>query len=196
MKIGLAILAAGNGKRFGSNKLLADFDGMPMIRRVLHAIPPGMTGNTVIVTQYPEIAASAAEYGIKAVFNHAPDEGISLSVRLGTKSLADCDSVLFLSGDQPLLSERSIQLLLRAAEQNPKAICCASTGGERRSPCLFPKEFFPELMQLRGDRGGSAVIRSHPERILLIDLPEDELQDCDSPEELTNLLSRYGKKGI
>mgnify|MGYP000776032481 CR=1 FL=1 len=35
MKIGCVVLAAGNARRFGSNKLLADFGGAPLIAQAL-----------------------------------------------------------------------------------------------------------------------------------------------------------------
>ena len=35
MKLGLIMLAAGNSRRFGSNKLLYGIDGMPMYRHIL-----------------------------------------------------------------------------------------------------------------------------------------------------------------
>lgn len=35
MKLGLIMLAAGNSRRFGSNKLLYRIDGMPMYRHIL-----------------------------------------------------------------------------------------------------------------------------------------------------------------
>ena len=35
MKLGLIMLAAGNSRRFGSNKLLYSIDGMPMYRHIL-----------------------------------------------------------------------------------------------------------------------------------------------------------------
>lgn len=37
LPIGCVIMASGLGKRFGSNKLMADFNGKPMIYRILSA---------------------------------------------------------------------------------------------------------------------------------------------------------------
>ena len=57
----------------------------------------------------------------------------------------------------------------------------------RGNPCLFPARFFPELMALEGDRGGSGVIRRHPEALLLLETAERELQDIDTPQALKDL---------
>ena len=56
--------------------------------------------------------------------------------------------------------------------------------GTRGTPCVFPARFFPELLSLEGDRGGSAVIRRHEEDLLLFEVPEGELEDVDTPQAL------------
>ena len=77
MKIGCVVLAAGNARRFGSNKLKAEVDGESLIRRALEAVPSGLV--TVVVSQYPEILALAGEYGFTAVSNNQPGLGLSRS---------------------------------------------------------------------------------------------------------------------
>ena len=51
MKIGCVVLAAGNARRFGSNKLQVQVDGESLIRRALETVPSGLV--TVVVSQYP-----------------------------------------------------------------------------------------------------------------------------------------------
>ena len=45
----------------------------------------------------------------------------------------------------------------------------------------------PELRALKGDRGGTVVIRAHPSRLLLVETPEAELADVDTPAALSAL---------
>ena len=40
--LGCVIMAAGNAVRFGANKLEAELDGKPLIRRALEAVPAGV----------------------------------------------------------------------------------------------------------------------------------------------------------
>ena len=87
MKIGCVVLAAGNARRFGSNKLQVQVDGESLIRRALETVPSGLV--TVVVSQYPEILSLAGEYGFEAVWNDQPDLGLSRSVRLGLERLTD-----------------------------------------------------------------------------------------------------------
>ena len=41
MKLGCVIMASGEGKRFGSNKMLADIFGKPLIARTIVSVPRG-----------------------------------------------------------------------------------------------------------------------------------------------------------
>ena len=50
--------------------------------------------------------------------------------------------------------------------------------------------FFPELLSLEGDVGGSAVIKRHLDDLLLFEAPETELRDVDTKEALEALKKR------
>ena len=182
MKIGCVVLAAGNARRFGSNKLQAQVDGESLIRRALDAVPSGLV--TVVVSQYPEILALAGEYGFTAVSNDQPGLGLSRSVRLGLEQLLDCDGVLFLVADQPWLKRDSAEALAALWAQNPGKIAAMAHGGIRGNPCIFPARFYPELLELTGDRGGSAVIRRHEDALILLETDALELADVDTPAAL------------
>ena len=182
MKIGCVVLAAGNARRFGSNKLQVQVDGESLIRRALETVPSGLV--TVVVSQYPEILSLAGEYGFGAVLNDQPDLGLSRSVRLGLEQLTDCGGVLFLVADQPWLKRDSVEALAALWAQHPAKIAAMAHGGIRGNPCLFPARFYPELLALNGDRGGSAVIRRHEEDLLLLETDALELTDVDpDPQE-------------
>ena len=182
LKIGCVVLAAGNARRFGSNKLKAQVDGASLIRRALDAVPSGLV--TVVVSQYPEILTLAGEYGFEAVLNDQPGLGLSRSVRLGLEKLLDCDGVLFLVADQPWLKRDSAEALAALWAQNPGRIAAMAHGGVRGNPCLFPARFYPELLELTGDRGGSTVIRRHEDALILLETDALELADVDTPAAL------------
>ena len=100
-------MAAGNA--FGRNKLEENVGGVRIIHRALEAVPRGELVRVVVVSQYAEIEALAAEYGFLAVHNGDPGAGLSHTVALGLAALADCDAVLFQVADQPLLRRGSIR---------------------------------------------------------------------------------------
>ena len=140
-------------------------DGKPLIRRAFEAVPAGVFDRVVVVTQYPAVAALAREFGFEPVRNDRPGDGLSRTVRLGTQALAQCDGIAFLVADQPLLSASAVRAVVRQWREHPSCIVGAACGTRRGNPNVFPREFFPALRALEGDRGGSAVIRQYPERL-------------------------------
>jgi len=187
LKLGCLVMAAGNAKRFGANKLAADFGGQSLITLALRVIPQHRFARITMVTQYEEMANAAAEFGFDVIYNHHPDWGISHTVALGTEAMQECDAIMYQVSDQPLLRRESIEALCDLYCANPEKIVSCSHGGVRGNPCIFPARFFPELMALRGDKGGGAVIRRHEEDLLLCEVGAAELGDADTPEALEAL---------
>ena len=187
LSIGCLILAAGNATRFGENKLAAPFEGKPLIEHALAAVPREAFSRVAVVTQYDEVVSLAKEYGFTVVENHHPNRGISHSIRLGTEALRPCDAILYQVADQPLLRRESIAAEVEFFRAHPDKIVGMSHSGTRGNPCIFPARFFPELMALEGDRGGSAVIRQHEDSLLLFEVPPAELRDVDTPDALRAL---------
>lgn len=190
MKIGCVVMAAGNARRFGENKLAARFQGKSLIRRTLEAVPGDVFDSTVVVTQYPEIAELTKEFHFAAIRNEHPDFGISHTIELGLTKLRECDGVLFLVSDQPLLRRESVAELAELWKRQPDKIAALGHGGVRGNPCLFPARFFPELLELREDRGGNAVIRRHEEALVLLEVDGAELYDVDTVRALEHLERR------
>ena len=187
LKLGCVVMAAGNARRFGENKLAAELDGRSLIRRALEAVPGEAFDSVVVVTQYPEIADLAQEFHFTAIQNEHPDFGISHTIRLGLSQLQDCDGVLFLVSDQPLLRQESVAELVRLWQKQPDKIAALSHGGVRGNPCLFPAPFFPELMNLREDKGGNTVIRRHEDCLVLLEVDPRELTDVDTPDAMEEI---------
>lgn len=139
--LGCVIMAAGNAVRFGANKLEAELDGKPLIRRAFEAVPAGVFDRVAVVTQYPAVAALAREFGFTPVRNDRPGDGLSRTVRLGTQALADCDGIVFLVADQPLLSASAVRAVVRQWREHPSCIVGAACGTRRGNPNVFPREF-------------------------------------------------------
>ena len=181
---GCLLMAAGNASRFGENKLAACFDGQSLFSLALAAIPAEMFARVTVVSQYPALLEEASLAGFDTILNDRPEDGISRTIRLGTEAMADCDAILYMVSDQPLLRADTVQRLADCWLQNPACIVSAAHGGHRGNPCLFPARFFPELCALEGDRGGSSVIRRHEDAIRLVEAAEPELSDCDTKQAL------------
>ena len=178
--VGYVIMAAGNARRFGDNKLTAQLQGRSLIQRAMEAVPTEVFDRVVVVTQYPEIMRLAEEFHFAAVHNPHPELGISHTLQLGLTGLRDCGGVLFSVADQPLLQRETVSKLAKLWQSQPEKIAALGCGGKRGNPCIFPARFFPELMELVGDRGGSAVIRKHENDLVLLETAAEELYDVDT----------------
>lgn len=112
MKIGCIVMAAGNARRFGSNKLDARVEGKTLLRRALEAVPVSCFARVAVVTQYPQGMELAREMGFLPVENSRPDLGLSHTIALGMAHMQDMDAVLFQVSDQPLLRRDSVERLV------------------------------------------------------------------------------------
>ena len=181
-KLGCVIMASGLSKRFGSNKLMADFHGEPMIQRALHATD-GLFSKRVVVTRHESVAALCRELGADVVLHDLPHR--SDTVRLGLEALGDLDACMFLPADQPLLRRETVAMLLEIRKENPDRIVRPAYEDSEGSPVLFPSWAFPELKTLPEGKGGGVVIQNHPHEVCRVAIANPfELADADTPETL------------
>lgn len=179
---GCVVMASGVGKRFGSNKLMADFRGEPLLCRALDATE-GIFARRVVVTRHREILQLCRDKNVECLLHDLPQR--SDTVRLGLEALQGVESCLFCPGDQPLLSRDTVAALALCARQEPESIWRTASGERPGAPVLFPGWAFSELLSLPEGAGGGAVIQKHPERVRLLPVRDErELMDADTPEAL------------
>ena len=185
-KIGCVIMASGLGRRFGGNKLMADFRGAPMIQRALEATE-GLFSQRVVVTRHEAVADLCREQGIAVVFHDLPHR--SDTVRMGLEAMADLDGCMFLPGDQPLLRRETVTMLLEKWKEAPDMIVRPIFEDSEGSPVLFPRWAFQELLDLPEGKGGGVVIKNHPQAVCRVSVADPfELADADTPETLEFLV--------
>jgi len=120
MTFHFVLLAAGFGRRFGSNKLLADLNGRPLYRHGLETLltlkaEERFPITVTVVTQYPSIARALENEEAEAVINEDPSRGQASSVAAGVEAVvrsgtaADDDYIVFLAGDQPFIKKESLK---------------------------------------------------------------------------------------
>lgn len=184
---GCVIMASGLGKRFGRNKLLADFCGKPMIQRILDSTT-GIFEKRVVVTRHKEVQTLCQEQGIDVVLHDFP--GRNDTVRLGLEAIgSDIDTCMFCLSDQPLLRRETILALLQNAVSEPDKIWRLAYQDTIGTPVVFPSWAFPELKTLPEGKGGGVVIRRYSDKVQVVQVVEpEELIDVDTPDVLQELL--------
>lgn len=207
LTVGCVIMASGLSRRFGTNKLLADFCGQPMLCRAFDATAtPGIAAR-IVVTRSEEVQALCRAQGVPVLLHSLP--GRNDTVRLGLsvllKQLPELSGCMFLPGDQPLLRRETVEAMtaLFCREQPSPAEWQKETEREifrlgfrvrndpsplTGSPVLFEKGLFQELLTLPQGMGGSVLLRKYPAHVHTVYIADrNELADADTPEALAQL---------
>lgn len=181
-KVGCVLMASGLSKRFGSNKLLAEFQGKTLIQSTLDKIKAIPFAKTVVVTRSEEVKQLCDAQGIHVRYHAFPNRNDA--IRLGIADMQEMDGCLFCPCDQPLLERESMQKLVEAFERQGNGIYRLSYEEKQGSPVLFGKEFFAELANLPEKNGGSYLIKKYPKEVTRVQAKyEAELYDIDTQED-------------
>jgi molybdenum cofactor cytidylyltransferase len=184
------VLAAGAARRFGSQKLLATIDGVPLARQSVEALLGASVDEVVVVvgSDAQAVASSLAGLPVRIVTNAAYAGGMSTSLRAGLEALdRDCRAVVVALGDQPGAGGWVVDRLIERYRAAPAPIIAALyRGGVRGNPVLFDRALFDELRAVTGDEGGRAVVARDPSRVVLVEMEMDMPRDVDTPEDLSS----------
>jgi len=191
-RIAALLLAAGKSSRMGSNKMLAEIGGRPMIVRTAQRLLSSRARPVVAVlgNQADAVDQALGKLPIERVRNPDFADGLSTSLKRGLAALpSDIDGALICLGDMPLVSGRDLDRLIGAF--NPlegRAIVVPTRHGKRGNPVLWARRFFPEMAALAGDVGARALIGEHADLVAEIEMDSDAvLVDIDTPEALSEL---------
>lgn len=117
------------------------------------------------------------------VFNRNRERGISHSIALGIRAagaISDGDCLMFMVCDQPRLTAGELVWLAGEFRKSKKTIACLADGERTGNPVVFSGRYREELLSLRGDTGGKAVIKRHPEEVYLCPASDPAvLEDID-----------------
>ena len=172
----------------GSNKLLLESGGRPLVRRVVDAAAEAGCTPVVVVVRDGQ-TASAAGPAASLVFNPDADAGMSSSIRVGLQALPpQCEATVILLADQPLVSADTIRTLISAAAglSTPAAAARFERLATWTPPVYVRRSLWETFMQLEGDHGAREVFVAQPELLSVVDVPGSPL-DIDTPEDAAKL---------
>lgn len=180
-EIGCILMASGLSARYGSDKLLEDLNGRPVILRTADALRAAGLA-PVAVTRSPAVAELLEAAGIRHVLHDGPRKSDTIHVGLRALS-ADVRGVLFMPADQPLALPSTLKKLLAQFEADPTRAVRLGFQDAVGSPVLFPAALRAALLAYTGDRGGIEVLRAQkaPCDVVRAEYPW-ELWDVDTPE--------------
>ncbi len=191
-RVAALVLAAGQSRRMGANKLLVEMAGKPLIAHAVDAAIASSATPVLVVTGHEGERVEAALAGRAVQFVDNPDyaEGMAASLRHGLAALpADVDGVVVCLGDMPAVTAEHIDRLVRAfAPADGRDICISAYQGKRGNPVLIGRAFFGEMARLSGDVGARHIIAANAGRVSEVTMPDAAiLLDVDTPEALRGL---------
>jgi CTP:molybdopterin cytidylyltransferase MocA len=166
------LLAAGESKRFGSPKQLAQ-------------IKMHLNGETKQLITISSEAVLDAQFNSYLIMLGANAEQIKNLVpkHLSFDVNKDWRLVCITLADQVKLTTLDFNRLINAAKQNPHKIIAAYFNNKAGAPCIFPRHYFANLANFTGDKGARDLLQNEDAHIVKIDLPEAAI-DVDTLDDL------------
>lgn len=181
------LLAAGQSSRMGGpNKLMAEFDGEPLLARTAGRVLASRAQGTVIVLGHQADRARAALEGLPVGVVVNPDyaTGLSSSLKAGIRALPiEAAGALVVLGDMPGVTEADFDRLIAAFEASGgRSIVRATFNGKRGNPVILPRSLFVAVEALSGDTGARHIVESGAAEVVDVEIGEGAFLDVDTPE--------------
>lgn len=193
--LAILLLAAGQSRRMGENKLLMNVGGEPLIQRTLRKLLQAEAAPITVVTGYQadRIESEIAAASVRIHRNEDFASGLLSSLRAGLSSLdPEVKAVMVVLSDLVYLDPLAVRALAKAFEASSGNDLLVPLYGEQRGhPVVIPREFFPEIHASESDpeKGAQFLFQHYPERIRFVQRPpcEDAVLDLDTPDDYRNL---------
>jgi molybdenum cofactor cytidylyltransferase len=188
--VGAVLLAAGQARRMGpggAHKLLAEFDGVPLVRRSAQVLMRAGLASVVAVTGYRRAEMEQALYGLDLLITYNADyeSGMASSLSCGFSELGSAkhDGILVMLADMPAVTETQVAALVDAFRKaGGNAIVRSVFEGKRGNPIILPRATYGAVLRLEGDIGARAIIEGSGLPVVDVDIGPAAHIDVDTPE--------------
>ena len=198
-EVATVILAAGLSRRMGAqDKQLLSVRGRPMIAHMVDLYRRATQGPVLVVTGHARTGVEAAlrDSGATTVFCDSYAEGQASSVACGLAHAPDAAALLIGLGDQPLLTAKDLQDLLKAhASAGAEKISIPRHGDARGNPIVVPHSLRPRLTENPRAPGCRRFTQDNPQHVQFHEMAAPGFyRDIDTPEDYQALLTQLEKE--
>jgi CTP:molybdopterin cytidylyltransferase MocA len=175
------ILAAGEGRRFGGPKQLAEVEGVPLVARAVALAAPWRP--LVVLGARADEVAAAVPPDVETVVAADWAEGQAASLRAGVAALGPAeDWALILLADMPFITRAACEAVIAAASPDVDAVR-AVYGARPGHPVLLGRAVLDAVPALRGDTGARELLETA--RVATVDCSGlADPTDIDTPDQL------------
>ncbi len=182
------LLAAGVGRRFGSNKLLHLLpNGKTLLANSL-AIYAQIFAETVVVVNQESrdiahVLSITSLFEVDHVASADTESGLSQSLVAGIKSAIPKKGWLIALADMPYVQPETIYAMCSALNVDNIVVPKSDLG--IGNPVAFGLDFRPQLLPLKGDAGAKSVLRSNPQAVIELSVGDFGIHhDIDQPHDI------------
>lgn len=182
------VLAAGVARRMGRPKQLLPWGEGTLLEQTLRNVHASRVHQVMVVTGYraADVAAVARRSGASVVHNPDYEAGEMLSsLQVAVAHLpTDCQAILVVLADQPLVEAQTLDKLLAAFEQGHSQLIAPTFQGQRGNPVIIGRPYFKELLSLPRGAAPRQLLRRHADDLHLVAVDSEAiLVDIDHPDD-------------
>jgi molybdenum cofactor cytidylyltransferase len=191
--ISAIILAAGESKRMGKQKLLMPWGNATVIEHVISVFANAGLDEILVVTgsHRKEIEAIVSgmnnDRPVRSVFNENYSTGEMLSsIQCGLRALlrGGARAALIALGDQPQVREGSVRMVCDAFRESGSPLVAPSFNMRRGHPWLIARELWDELLDLDTHQTPRVFLDRHQEEIYYAETEDASiLADLDTQQD-------------
>lgn len=194
MRVAIVLLAAGTSSRTaqsGSHKLLAEFDGIPLLRQMAITARQSNACSVTVVLGHRHEALERVLEGLDIVrvvnANHESGMASSIAYGLSVPQAQGADGVMVMLADMPKISSEHLNQMIATFEHTGRlAVVRAVAEGKPGNPVILPRAMFEDLSRLEGDVGARDLINASGLQIIDVELGSAALMDVDTPEAIAS----------
>ena len=180
------LLAAGQSRRFGGDKLLRPLDdGTPVALRSAEQLAAVV--DRVIVVVPPRAAPLMhllADSGARLQINGRAAQGMGTSLACGVCASAEADGWLIARADMPFMAPATLATVAAALRAGAPLVA-PSHDGRSGHPVGFRHRYYGDLANLDGDAGAHFLLRRDRRQLVAVPVDDEGIHlDIDVPGDL------------
>ena len=196
-RVAAIVLAAGTSSRMGSNKLLADIGGQPMITHTVAAMRhrrhrSDHRGDRPRCRALIEAALAGPSRDLRSQsgFRRMACRPRSQRGACGACRQTPMPCWSALATCRLSTPDAGRRLIAAFSPAEHRSICVPVLQGKRGNPVLWGQAHLPALMAVTGDRGGQALLDLRADEVVEVEMPDRAvLTDIDTPQALDDVRS-------
>jgi molybdenum cofactor cytidylyltransferase len=181
------VLAAGRSRRMGVQKLLLPFGSKTVIAHIVEQLTASSVDEVHVVVgcQGEQVSRELSGRPVSIVNNSNYKSGMLSSVRCGLQAIAQqCRAVLVVLGDQPSVTTKLIDQMLKSFASTEKQILMPLYQGKRGHPIIFSAAYRDEILTHYDNVGLRGLLYAHKDDIYELPVATSGvLSDMDCPED-------------